>query len=156
VKIQQMLNELQKDMQSVRVSAPTYQDLVSLYFMKKMLLIEKNLSFEESFLIFKNFCEIYRSINTNTDVKDFMKEVNKFRKDLKLNGIRVEDLKPNVTKKYNSLGVSILIVFLKTLFLTPFFIFFLPTRIILIKIAERKRIQAVSNSVVKGECSFDI
>jgi len=145
-------------MQNVRVSAPTYQDLVSLYYMEKILLIEKDLSTEEKFLIFKNFCEIYKNINSNEDVISLMKRVNDFRKDLKVNGIRVEDLKNNVFRKCRPLVVSILLALLKTIILIPFFIFFLPIRSILISIAERKRIQAKNNSVVKGKiiiCKFN-
>jgi hypothetical protein len=149
-----MLNELLKDMQNVRVSAPTYQDLVSLYYMEKILLIEKDLSTEEKFLIFKNFCEIYKSINSNEDVISLMKRVNNFRKDLKVNGIRVEDLKNNVFRKCRPLFLSILLALLKTFILIPFFIFFLPIRSILISIAERKRIQAKKNSVVKGKITI--
>lgn len=146
-----MLNDLQLQMNNVRVSAPTYQDLVSLYYLKKMLLVEKEFSIKENFLIFKNFCEIYKNINSNEDVKIFMNKVNKFRKDLKKNGIRVEDLKDKKKEwKDRSIGFCIIIELLRGIFLIPFFIFFFPIKKILITISEKKRIQAVSNSVVKG------
>ena len=150
-----MLTDLQTKMNRVRVSAPSYQDLVSLYYLKKMLVIEKEFSVKENFLIFKNFCEIYKNINSYEDVKVFMNKVNKFRRDLKLNGIRVEDLKnENKEWKDKSITICILIEFFRGIFLIPFFIFFFPIKKILITIAERKRIQAVSNSVVKGKFSI--
>lgn len=146
-----MLSELQKEMNRVRVSAPTYQDLVSLYYLKKMLIVEKDLSVEENFNVYKNFCDIYKNIQTNEDVTVFMKKINSFRKELKSNGIRVEDLKNNKERYSHSITVSFLIEMIRFCILIPFFLFFLPLRTILISIAEKKRIQAVSNSVVKGK-----
>lgn len=146
-----MLSELENSLGRVRVSAPSYQDLVSLYYLEKMLLVDKELSTEEKFLIFKNFCEIYKNINSNEDVTSLMKKVNRFRKDLKRVGIRVEDLRNNQNTFPHSILVSFFIECLRGLFLFPFFTFFIPIRSILIAIAERKRAQALSNSVVKGE-----
>lgn len=145
-----MLSELQKGMSSARVSAPTYKDLVSLYYLEKMLLNDKDLSTEEKFLIFKNFCDIYKNIHSKEDVISFMEKVKAFRKELKAHAIRVEDLRSSKKPFQESILPSVLKELLRGLFLVPFFTFFLPIRKILIKIAERKRIQALSNSVVKG------
>lgn len=145
-----MLSQLQKGMGDVRASAPTYQDLISLYYLKKMLLVEKDLTTEDKFHIFKNFCRIYKSIHSNEDVVSFMAKVKKFRKDLKSNAVRVEDLKNQRKRRQESIAKGALREFARGLFLLPFFTFFIPIRKILISIAERKRVQALSNSVVKG------
>lgn len=115
-----------------------------------MLLVDKDLSTEEKFLIFKNFCKIYKNMHSNEDVTEFMTQVKLFRKDLKLNAIRVEDLKNRRGPPQQPIWVSALWEMLRGLFLLPFFTFFIPVRTILIGIAERKRVQALSNSVVKG------
>jgi hypothetical protein len=145
-----MFSELETEMKRVRVSAPTYQDLVSLYYLKKMLYNDKDLPVKENFIIFKNFCEVYKNINMNEDVEKFMKKVYTFRKKIKANGIKIEDLKKSDKPYEKSITLSLLIEVIRTLILTPFFLFFLPIKKILISIAEKKRRQALSNSVVKG------
>jgi len=150
IKIQQMFAELEKEMKAVRASAPSYQDLVSIYHLKKMLFSGKDLPVKENFIIFKNFCRVYENIDQNEDVRRFMAKLYSFRKKLKANGIKVEDLRDQRKTHSHSIATSILFELLRSLVLVPFFLFFLPIRTILTYIAEKKRLQALSNSVVKG------
>lgn len=146
-----MVTELRRKLRSVRLSAPSYRELVNLHYVKEIYSEQVTLAPEQNFRVFKQFCDLYSEINEEKDVKMFMSKVNSLRKDLKFLGIKPREL----FSEQKILGPETYKVVLKILFcglfLVPFFVFFLPIRYVLLKIAETKREAAVSNSVVKGE-----
>ena len=145
-----MVTELRRKLRSVRLSAPSYRELVNLHYVKEIYSEQVTMAPEQNFRVFKQFCDLYSEINEEKDVKIFMSKVNSLRKDLKFLGIKPREL----FSEQKILGPQTYKVVLKILaswlFLVPFFIFFLPIRYVLLKIAETKREAAVSNSVVKG------
>lgn len=145
-----MLKNLIKDMNRVKITAPTYQEQVALSYMKSIFLNKKNLDFEQRFGVFKNFADMYENIAEKQDVKDLLNEVTIFRKEQKNLGIKVSDLLSESTKVQKTTKSIVFETLLNFMFIIPFLLFFLPLRLILITIAESKRVSALNNSVVKG------
>ena len=146
-----MVIELRNKLRSVRLSAPSYKELVNLHYVKEIYAEEVTMGAEQNFQVFKVFCDLYSKINEERDVKIFMEKVNSLRKDLKFLGIKPRELFSEEKILGPKTYKVVLKIFFSWLFLVPFFIFFLPIRYVLLKIAETKREAAVSNSVVKGE-----
>lgn len=146
-----MMKTLLTEMKRVRVSAPSYSDQIALYTIQKMFVNKQNIDFSQRFHIFKDFCDMYEHICEKEDIKKFMNKVNCFRRKLKFLGLKMIDLDKSGVLIQEQLSIIYLKNLVQFLFLIVFFLFFFPVRSILISIAERKRIEAVNNSVVKGK-----
>lgn len=145
-----MVSELREKLRSVRLSAPSYKELVNLHYVKEIYAEQTEMAPEQNFRVFKLFCDLYSNICDREDVKIFMQKVNNLRKDLKFLGVKPRELFSEQKIMGPQWWQVALKIFFTGLFLIPFFIFFLPIRYILLSIAENKREAAVNNSVVKG------
>ena len=149
-KISGMVEKLERDMKAVKLTAPTYKELLALHYVKEIYALSAAGSVDENFRIYKEFCNLYEEISKHQDVKNFMKKVQVLRQDLRVTGMKITEV--TVTHKYYKR--DLLKIFLRILVLfiwmIPFFLFFWPLQFVLVKIAEKNRLRALKNSVVKS------
>lgn len=150
-KISEMVDKLERDMKAVKLTAPTYKELLALHYVKEIYEQSPSGSVVENFRVYKEFCKIYEEISVHEDIKIFMKKVLEFRQDLRITGIKITEVR--FTHKYYKRDLFIILfrIIMLSVWMIPFYLFFWPLQFALVKIAEKNRIKALKNSVVKGE-----
>lgn len=92
--IGQMVEDMKISLSQVKISAPTYNELVNLYMAKELYIPDKHqLEKDNDFLLFKKFTNAYYKIKDMPEVIELRSKVNLFRKSLKKIGLRMSELR---------------------------------------------------------------
>lgn len=92
--ISSMMVDLKASLGTVKVTAPSYKELLGLYCAHKIYIPkDTTLETERDFRLFKRFSVAYEEIKDKEDVKELAIEVDGFRKKIKRFGLRVEEIK---------------------------------------------------------------
>lgn len=107
-----MLDDLRESLLQVKVSAPTYNELVNLYIAKEIYVPDKyQLGVEKDFTLFKKFAVVYYKVKDKPEVVDLRKKVNYFRKTMKKYGLKISELK-NFEKTFGTKTRSYFLYFI--------------------------------------------
>lgn len=92
--IGKMLDELNASLLSVKVSAPTYNELVNLYMAKEIYIPDSyELESEKDFTLFKKFTGAYYKIKDQPKIAELKSKVDLFRRTLRKYGLRMSELR---------------------------------------------------------------
>ena len=92
--IDSMLHDLKESMEQVKITAPSYNELVNLYCAKEIYIPENiQLNADKDFKLFHKFSTAYKKIKDFPEVQELVKEVDLFRKKTKKLGLKVSEIR---------------------------------------------------------------
>lgn len=93
-KIGNMLEDLKENLETVKLTAPSYNELVNLYCSKDIYIPDDvELKKDTEFSLLMKFSKAYSKIKDQKDVSELLKEVDLFRRDVKKYGLHVNEIK---------------------------------------------------------------
>lgn len=92
--IDHMLADLKSSMENVKVTAPSYNELVNLYCAKEIYIPDNmQLDKDKDFKLFHKFATAYNKVKDLPEVQEIVKEVDAFRKKIKKYGLKVSEIR---------------------------------------------------------------
>lgn len=89
-----MLKELKVHMETVKITAPSYNELVNLNCAKEVYIPEDvKLESDTDFKLLQKFANAYSKLKDFPEVKKLMTDIEEFRQDLKKYGLKVSEVK---------------------------------------------------------------
>ena len=134
-----ILEDIKKKIEDIKISAPSYNEILNIYMLKNFFTNDFVLNEKEDFFLFLKLCKFYNLHKENKKLKKLIKNIDFYRKTLKSNFIKIKDIKPDTELKTKSLIKIILEFFLYLFLLLPSLILIHPIRLILNKFAENER-----------------
>jgi len=151
--ISTLLAEIEKRMQSVRISAPSYSELTSLYLARKLYTPAKaNLGPDEEYLLNRILAMGYQEMKDDPQVKAFFEKVKKYNKQIR--ALRLDD---STVKRISSQHWKNVLIFFNSLilfiitgiFALPGLLLNGPLGLLITFLSEKERKKALAGSSVK-------
>jgi len=141
--ISKLLSEIEQRMRAVRISAPTYSELTSLYLIRKLYTPAKaNLTPEEEYLFNQILTQGYSELKDEPRVKDFLIKVNQYNKDLRrlrLDDSTVKRISSQKLKNIISFFYSLMMFIISAIFAAPGFLLNGPLGLLIKYLSEKER-----------------
>jgi hypothetical protein len=138
--VTEMLEKLRIGMNKTKLTAPSYKELKNLYYVKEIYLTDEHLlSDKDNFKVYKKFCEGYSIVKEEKATKEIMEDINSFRLELKSSLLSIGNLKDYHSTFGSDFRALMKRTILLGLYLTPFFIVFVPIKYLVQRMVLKKR-----------------
>ena len=134
-----ILKDIKEKIQNVKISAPSYNEVLNIFMLKNFFITDFILNDEQDFLLFLKLCKFYNLHKENKKLKKLIKNIDFYRKTLKSNFIKIKDIKLDTDLQRKSLLKIFFEFFFYFLILLPSLLLIHPIRIILYMLAEKER-----------------